>query len=307
MAATVLATEGERIRALFAEEKSSVGIVAPFVKVDALRSLLDVLDDGVPVRCITRWRPREVAAGVSDPEILEVLDDRGNSTVSIVDELHAKLYFAGDRCLAGSANVTRAGFGESTGGGNIEVLVETSMTDPSVAATLARIGELERPVSRSMADAVRRLADILVTSPRPVADMEARWLPLSRRPEQAYRQYSTPSAAFVSSADRLLLEDVAMADVPAGLAEQEFRESIRGVLAETPLGASLLGREEDVVVTRGELGEELRESARQAGGGFTEEDVWRGLVEWMTHFFPEKLMKQEVAEIALRRARVLDH
>lgn len=306
MAAT-RTTEGDRLRALFSEEEGSVGIVAPFIKVDALRSLLDVLSENVQVRCTTRWRPREVAAGVSDPEILDLLEKRGNSTLSVVDELHAKLYFAGDRCLAGSANVTRAGFGESAGGGNIEVLVETSTTDPFVAATLARVREVERPASRSMADTVRRLADTLITSLRPVADLEARWLPLSRRPDQAYRLYSTPSADFVSRVDQLLLEDVAMANVPAGLEEKDFRESIRRLLAGIPLGASLLGRKEDVVVRRGELGEELRELARQTGGGFTEEDVWRSFVEWMTHFFPDKLMKQEVAEVALRRAQVLDY
>jgi len=305
--AAIRTTEGDRLRALFAEEEVSVGIVAPFIKVNALRSLLDVLNENVLVRCTTRWRPREVAAGVSDPEILDVLEKRGNSTLSVVDELHAKLYFAGDRCLAGSANVTRAGFGESAGGGNIEVLVETSTTDPFVAATLARIREVERPASRSMAETVRRLADTLVTSLRPVADLEARWLPLSRRPDQAYRLYSTPSAEFVSRVDRLLLEDVAMANLSAGLEEKDFGESIRRLLSGMPLGASLLGRKEDLIVRRGELGEELRELARQAGGGFTEEDVWRSLVEWMTHFFPDKLMKQEVAEVALRRAQVLDH
>ena len=98
-----------------------------------------------------------------------------------------------------------------------------------------------------------------------------------------------------------------MANLSAGLEEKDFGESIRRLLSGMPLGASLLGRKEDVIVRRGELGEELRELARQAGGGFTEEDVWRSLVEWMTHFFPDKLMKQEVAEVALRRAQVLDH
>ena len=307
MTSAVDATEGDRLRALFADEKSDVGIVAPFIKVGALQSLLDVLDDCVHVRCVTRWRPREVAAGVSDPEILGLLEKRRSFALSVVDELHAKLYFAGDRCLAGSANVTRAGLGEGVGGGNIELLVETSTTDPFVAATLERIGEVERPASRDMANAVRRLADALVTSHRPVAEEETRWLPLSRRPDRAYRQYSTPSASFVSTADQMLLEDVALANLPSGLGEEDFRVFVRGLLTAIPLGARLLEGGEDTVVTRGELGEELRELVRQAGRSFTEEDVWRAFVEWMAHFFPEKLMKQEVAEVGLRRAQVLDH
>ncbi len=306
MTSAVDATEGDRLRALFADEKSDVGIVAPFIKVGALQSLLDVLDDCVHVRCVTRWRPREVAAGVSDPEILGLLEKRGSFALSVVDELHAKLYFAGDRCLAGSANVTSAGLGEGVGGGNIELLVETSTTDPFVAATLERIGEAERPASRDMANAVRRLADALVTSHRPIAEEETRWQPLSRRPDRAYRQYSMPPASFVSTADQMLLEDVALANIPSGLEEEDFKELVRGLLTAIPLGARLLEGDEDVVVTRGEVSEELQELARQAGRSFTEEDVWRAFVEWMAYFFPERLMKQEVAEIGLRRAQVLD-
>ncbi len=73
-----------------------------------------------------------------------------------------------------------------------------------------------------------------------------------------------------------------------------------------PLGAHLLESNEDAVVTREQLSEELQELARQAGSSFTAEDVWRALVEWMTHFFPDRLMKQEVADVGLRRAQVLD-
>ena len=97
-----------------------------------------------------------------------------------------------------------------------------------------------------------------------------------------------------------------MANVPAGLDEEDFRESVRRLLAEIPLGARLLESEEDAVVTREELSEELRGLARQAGSCFTAEDVWRAFVEWITHFFPDRLMKQEIAEVGLRRAQVLD-
>ena len=76
------------------------------------RSLLDVIPTATHLHCVTRWLPQEVAAGVSDPEILDMLEERGNFTLSLVDRLHAKLYIAGERCLAGSANVTLAGLGE---------------------------------------------------------------------------------------------------------------------------------------------------------------------------------------------------
>ena len=58
---------------------------------------------------MTRWLPREIAAGVSDPEILDVLEERGNFTLTLVDNLHAKIYVADENCLVGSSNVTLSG------------------------------------------------------------------------------------------------------------------------------------------------------------------------------------------------------
>ena len=104
-------TQGSRIRVLLAGAVGEVTIIAPFVKVDALRSLIDVVPSAVHLRCVTRWLTREVAVGISDPEVLDVLEERGNFSLSLVDRLHAKLYIAGNRCLAGSSNVTFCGDG----------------------------------------------------------------------------------------------------------------------------------------------------------------------------------------------------
>ena len=154
-----------------------VAIIAPFVKVDAFRSLLEVIPSGVHVRCVTRWLPREIAAGVSDPEILNLLEERGDFRLSLVDRLHAKLYVAGNRCLAGSSNVTLAGLGEGVEDNNIEVLVETTSDDPAVVATLEEISEVERPATRRMAQAARRLADSLSAPVTDLDDRDARWFP----------------------------------------------------------------------------------------------------------------------------------
>ena len=34
------------------------------------RSLLEVIPEALHLRCVSRWLPREIAAGVSDPEVL---------------------------------------------------------------------------------------------------------------------------------------------------------------------------------------------------------------------------------------------
>ncbi len=294
-------TQGDRIRTLFSGAQEEVAIIAPFIKVGALISLLEVVPPDTHLRCVTRWLPREVAAGVSDPEILDLLEERGRFTLTLVDSLHAKLYIAGDDCLAGSSNVTLPGLGE-TSDGNIEVLVATTIQDPGVASTLADIAEAERPATRTLAEAARRLADNLA-QPAAEPDGETPWFPHSRRPEHAFRLYSRPPTGFLVEADRILLSDVAGSNVPPGLEEPGFRNEIRALLATIPLAESLLDATEDVTLTRADAHSHLE---LLAASDFSTNDLWLAFVNWMAYFFPDQVMKQEIAEVALRRAQMLN-
>lgn len=301
--AVTKSTQGDRIRALFESTGNGVTVIAPFIKVDALRSLLDVIPSDTHLRCVTRWLPQEIAAGVSDPEILDILEDRGNFSLSLVDRLHAKLYIAGDRCLAGSTNVTLAGLGEGGNYRNIEVLVETTLTDPGIATTLKEISQTERPATKIMAQTVRRLADSISTSTTSVVDLEVPWFPGSRRPEDAYRFYTQPPSGYVGATDRVLLVDLASSNIQPGLEEDKFQTVIRSLLAAIPIAETLLEASEDTTLTRADVYTYLETIA---GDEFSTNDLWLAFVNWMAYFFSDQVMKQEIAEIALRRAQVLD-
>ena len=295
-------TQGARIRALFEGATGEVAIIAPFIKVDAMRSLLDIIPSDTHLRCVTRWLPREVAAGVSDPEILDVLEERGDFDLSLVDRLHAKLYVADDRCLVGSPNVTLAGFGERGDGSNIEALVETTIGDSGIAATLEAIAQAERAATRSMARTVRRLADSLADSTKSAVALDAPWFPGSRRPERAYGFYAQPPSGFVGVDDHVLLADLASSNLPPGLEEGEFQAAIRSLLAVIPIAQVLLEASEETMLTRADASSWLE---TLAGDDFSTNDLWIAFVNWMAYFFPDRVMKQEIAEIALRRARLL--
>ena len=294
-------TEGRRIRGLFENATDSVAVIAPFIKVDALRSLLEVISGSVSLRCVTRWLPREVAAGVSDPEILDLLEERGNFSLFLVEHLHAKLYIAGDRCLAGSSNVTRAGLGEGTGP-NIEILVETTVDDPAVVAALGEIAGAERPATQAMARAARDLADSLAMVLTSASGGGRSWFPVSRRPERAYSVYTQTRSGHRGAADRLLLADLARGNVSVGLGEKEFRAAIRSVLAAIPIAETILKGTDDVTITRADVHSYLE---TLVGQEYSTSDLWIAFVEWMAYFFADRVIKQEVAEIALRRAQVL--
>ena len=298
-----LHTQGARIRTLFENAESQVAVIAPFIKVNALRSLIEVIPAHAHLRCVSRWLPREIAAGVSDPEILDLLETRGNFSLSLVDRLHAKLYIAGDRCLAGSANVTLSGLGEGGGDSNIEVLVETTTGEPGIAATLEAIAQDERLATRDMARAARRLADSVTTQAISPGTAGAHWFPGSRRPERAYRFYTHPPSGFLGGADQLLLADLARSNLPPGLEEGEFRDAIRSLLRDIPFADTILVASEDTTLTRADASSWLEPIT---GGELSPNDLWVAFVNWMAYFFSDRVMKQEIAEIALRRARLLE-
>ena len=298
-----LHTQGARIRTLFENAENQVAVIAPFIKVNALRSLIEVIPAHAHLRCVSRWLPREIAAGVSDPEILDLLETRGNFSLSLVDRLHAKLYIAGDRCLAGSANVTLAGLGEGGDGSNIEVLVETTIDEPGITATLEAIARYERVATRDMARAARRLAESVTTSAVSPGAPDTHWFPGSRRPERAYEFYTRPPSGFVGVADQVLLADLARSNLSPGLEEGEFRDAIRSLLRSIPLAEALLVASEDTTVTRAEASSWLEPIS---GDELSPNDLWIAFVNWMAYFFSDRVMKQEIAEIALRRARLLE-
>lgn len=221
----------------------------------------------------------------------------------LVDRLHAKLYVADNRCLAGSANVTLSALGETTGAGNIEVMIETSVDDPGVGDTLATIDREATPASDLMADAVRRLADALPSSDA-LADAKMIWHPFSRRPEHAFRVYSERVSGYMTAADRILLADVARSDIAPGRDEQEFRQAIRELLAAIPITATILIGTEDTLLTRADANAYF---ATLATDDFTAEEVWEAFVQWMSYFYDDVVMKQEVSENALRRAQILSN
>ena len=294
-------TQGQRIRTLF-RQASHATVIAPFIKTDALRSLLEAIPARAFIRCVTRWLPAEVAAGVSDLEVLDVLAERGTHELLLTDRLHAKLYIADNHCLAGSANVTLSGLGEANHVGNIEILVDTDLDDPAVAATLHSIESDAIPATRSIANAVRRLADVLPDTP--TFGFNAAWHPVSRHPEQAYRLYSDPPSGFLSAANRMLLADIARSNISPGLGEREFRKAVRELLRAIPLATEFLDATQDELLTRADASAYLDTVITIDYGS---QDLWAAFVRWMSYYYDDVVMTQEISEIALRRAQLLNN
>lgn len=266
-----------------------------------MSDLLEVVPAETHVRCVTRWLPEEVAQGVSDLAVLDLLEARGNSRLMLVDELHAKIYVRGSACLAGSANVTLAGMG-ITSHSNIEVLVESTVEDPGVADALSEIARREREATRVVAETVRALASSYAADSAEGGENNI-WFPKSRRPQEAYQVYSRgPAEAYLSNAESQLVSDIVQANLPAGLNRGEFIHEMRVLLSNIPLSKALLMSDDDAIVSRADAHVQL---GPWCSSDYSVSDLWTAFVQWMVHFFPDKFIAQEVSEVVLRRAQVL--
>lgn len=300
-------TQGNLIRDLLKSAEHKVSIIAPFIKTDALNSLLEVVHPRIELRCVTRWLPREVAMGVSDLEVMNLLDKRG-FTLSLVDKLHAKLYIADDRCLVGSSNVTLSGLSESGDQSNIEILVESTVDDPSVSRTLEVISQAEYQATEQIAARIRLLSRVL--SEAESMETEEVWFPASRRPDSAYQMYTNPPADIELTTDTnlILLKDIAASNIRPGLNEDDFREEVRTLLENIPLSKAILGSTLDVTLSasENEVDEYLGDLKATQRRDLSKQDLWLAFVEWMVYYFPDKVIKQPISVIGIRRAQRLE-
>jgi len=85
--------------------------------------------------------------------------------------------------------------------------------------------------------------------------------------------------------------------------EEEFKLAIQKLLSEIPLAKSLLSGDKDMVLTRADA---LPHIYLASDSKFTKHDLWQSFVSWMSYFFSEILITQEITEVALRRAQVIN-
>ena len=181
------------------------------------------------------------------------------------------------------------------------MLVETTIDDPGVSSTLSEISKLERPANRVLAEAARKLGDNFSLPINADGD-KVFWFPKSRNPQFAYQLYSQLPKGFLGRANEILLQDLAASNLPPGLSECELEAQVRTLLCQIPLAEALLNSTEDIRLTRSDALSHLNSFTDKE---FTTYDLWSAFINWMTYFFPNEVMQQQITEIALRRARKL--
>jgi len=289
-----MVTDGERLKALLEEAKERVILCAPFVKERVLRTILAAIPSPLPLTVVTRWRPDEVAAGVSDLEVFDVISEMENAELLLLDNLHAKLYVADENCLVGSANLTASALGWSKSS-NVELLMPAKTDDFYVALLLKRL-ENARTATAEYRQEIQAEADSLesinlIEGEAMTSEKDNRhlpWLPRCAAPDRLYEIYMDASTNVVAKGTRDDgLADIRDIDLPDGLSPDVFQESVKSSLLHMSVFSEII-RE----VPKGLTDAQGQSVISRARPEFDKEDVevqWRIVRDWVAVYFRDQI------------------
>ena len=263
---------------------------APFAKQREISKVLSAVPAGVRIHLFTRWRPDEVAAGVSDTEVLSVIHARGGA-VYLHDRLHAKFYRNENRALLGSANLTGAALGWSPNP-NIELLVESD--DRAILDVERRLAAESIAATDEIAREIEELAALLPARVElPDSFVSARspddWVPSLRMPSDLFKAYRVGAAALTSTSAAAAGVDLAVLDLPVGLAQAQFTALVGHRLLCQPIVKAV-----DEFLSEPRRFGEVRELISKLTGFDRDqaEFAWQTTMRWMLEFLPQRYSRQ---------------
>jgi hypothetical protein len=227
---------GDELINLLKQARDQVLIVAPFIKVDAASKALEAIPDVVrDVRVVTRWKAQDVAAGVTDLDVLDRVMERPGASLLLHPCLHAKLYRADKLCLVGSANLTSKALGWACPP-NLELLLSYDPSDRSIREFESSLLETTIPATIEIKSAVAAEAAKLPVA-APVAEEPFEyWLPSCSAPERLFNVYADYQLFRLSdSAAQAGRDDLRVLGIPSGLPESAFHQFVMAAFGQMPV------------------------------------------------------------------------
>lgn len=288
---------GFQLEELCAQASHEVLLVAPFIKFSTLHRLLNNLDESVKLQCVTRWRPDEIAAGVSDLDVWLLIKDRSNSTLWLRSDLHAKYYRGDQQVLVGSANLTNTALGWFQQS-NLELLISSDVladfeqelfhgsviVDDTLYAHVKQIVDEFHVTVIPKLEPIEMIQEVLDEYDIPVASLES-WLPTLRHPEKLYTAYAGEWDLLGTGSRIAAYRDLLVFELPAGLSKEHFQAYVGFQLLQRHII-----REVDKFVETprrfGAVRDYMKTLACAAQEGFDADIAWQTLMRWLMHFLP---------------------
>ena len=251
-------------------------IAAPYIKEPSLRRLLEYLPQLARLICVTRWQAGDIAAGVSDTAVRNLVQSYGGA-FRLHSSLHAKYYRFDNEVLVGSANLTDAGLGIGRVH-NLEIL--TRPWDDFDSVTFER--ELMAG-SREIDD-----NEVAVWEAIPVVEPGTRvgpdsalidWYPATRDPADLWQFYSGGRELLSVESQRHADADLLALGIPENLDRQGFLNWVSAALLSSSFVTDVRGiNEGDEPLAFLQLGEHWR---LEPGAARYEAETIRN---WITYF-----------------------
>jgi hypothetical protein len=304
---------GDKLVSAGGKAEHEVLLIAPFVKVGALCRVIAGVPASVPIRCVSRWRLEEIAAGVSDLDCYQLLAERPGSSFFLCPNLHTKYFRFDSYAFLGSANLTQAALGWSQRP-NAEAFIEfesanqvatesfeSSILSNSIAVDAALHAEFEAMLTEYVSEQLplEFFSGKDVLSDLSYPKIELVWSPKCRSPEYVFRSYVGDANAMSREGSRAAIEDLQYLDLPVGLSENSFNKSIRSRMILLPLT-----RDIDSFLSQprrfGEMRLWIKEYLKVEDGT----DSWQTLMRWLSYFLPDRYQMKTAnySEIFSKRA-----
>lgn len=288
---------GLQLEELCIQARHEVLLAAPFIKLNTFDRLLKSIDQNIKVRCVTRWHPDEIVAGVSDLDVWLLVKERPHTTLWLRSDLHAKYYRGDQRVLVGSANLTNAALGWSKRA-NLELLISSDVLadfeQELFAGSVIVDDSLYKHVKQRV-DALPAILkpetvdippDLLDENIMPTVSLEA-WLPLLRHPEKLYTAYAGDVDQLGTGSRIAALYDLQALDIPVGLNREQFEAYVGIELLQKPI----IRQVDQFVETPQRFGavrDLLKTLPSSIQDGFDPDMAWQTLMRWLVYFMPQR-------------------
>lgn len=278
---------GRSLEELCGEAREQLVLCAPFAKAAVVRRLLEQLPRAdVDVLVITRWRPEEVAQGVSDVGVFSEVKRVGGRVV-LHDQLHAKYFRTAGLVLIGSANLTGRALGW-TWPSNVELLAPASE---------AVVLPLERRLLREgvladddVAEDVQRRADLLGLAPRPaevlISGVSGPWFPVLRYPQDLFEAYRHGPWALSRQSGEDAVRDLLLLGLVPNLSRPDFASAVCHAVWSSEVFEAVkpqlvyptrFGAITHTLQTRFDIDRDVAQT------------VWQTLMRWLLVFCPDRV------------------
>jgi hypothetical protein len=266
----------------------------------------------VALTVITRWVPEELAGGVSDLEVWEVIRSRPLSGLRLFPTIHAKYFRFDDELLVGSANITERALGWAKRP-NLELLVETPVALLANFEERMMAGSLE--VDDSLVETMRTAVASVASAPRSptvetgfsgLSDSEeerAEWFPRSRHVQHLYECYLGHQDKVISSVFEDGTADLAQLNIPPSLTRSAFNNFVAARLQTLPVVATIDARSSSAL-------DRPSGQALLADLGLAELSTgceeWDRISSWLLAFLPKRFrIKNTYTGPALERSQLI--